>query len=179
MKPKMRIAFAGASGTGKTTLMRYLAEELRLPTNPVGSRSVAQAMGFARPYDVDAAGQRVEFQRRLLVQKRAWEETHEEFVTDRTTFDELVYLSLHGVHGLDEELFESYRQGMERYTHVFYCPVEAFQYTGSDPQRVHEKAYHRVYCAMLDGLLSQHYGKHRTLWDGDTLCRLASVHQGL
>lgn len=51
----LRIAFAGASGTGKTTLAARLANALRLPLNSVGSRSTARSMGFASPYDVDHA----------------------------------------------------------------------------------------------------------------------------
>jgi hypothetical protein len=51
----MRIAFVGASGTGKTTVAKVLAERLGLPFNPVGSRSTAKAMGFEGPYDVDKA----------------------------------------------------------------------------------------------------------------------------
>jgi len=51
----MKIAFAGASGTGKTTLAKYLSEKLDLPFNPVGARSVAKKMGFDNPYDVDRA----------------------------------------------------------------------------------------------------------------------------
>jgi hypothetical protein len=57
----MKIAFAGCSGTGKTTLAAYLAAEFNLQTNPHGSRSMAKEMGFVgpdgegRPYDVDRA----------------------------------------------------------------------------------------------------------------------------
>lgn len=57
----MKVAFAGASGTGKSTLARWVAETYNLPFNPVGSRSVAKSMGFVgedgegRPYDVDQA----------------------------------------------------------------------------------------------------------------------------
>ena len=57
----MRIAFCGASGTGKSTLAKWIVEnaaELKLDgieLNPVGSRSVAKAMGFSSPYDVDKA----------------------------------------------------------------------------------------------------------------------------
>lgn len=58
----MRVAFAGASGTGKSTLAAFVAAEYGLPINPVSSRSVAKEMGFVdpvtgdgRPYDVDRA----------------------------------------------------------------------------------------------------------------------------
>lgn len=50
-----KIAFCGAAGTGKTTLAKWVSEEFGLPINPVGSRSVATAMGFDSPYDVDKA----------------------------------------------------------------------------------------------------------------------------
>lgn len=51
----MKIAFTGSSGTGKTTLAKYISEEFNIPLNPVGSRSVAASMGFKNPYDVDKA----------------------------------------------------------------------------------------------------------------------------
>lgn len=58
----MRVAFAGASGTGKSTLAQWLSLELGLPMNPIGARSVAKDMGFvdpvsgeSRPYLVDRA----------------------------------------------------------------------------------------------------------------------------
>jgi hypothetical protein len=55
----MKIAFCGASGTGKTTLARYISEKYDLPMNPVGSRSTASLMGFKSPYDVDKANRAV------------------------------------------------------------------------------------------------------------------------
>ena len=51
----MKVAFCGASGTGKTTLARYVSELLSIPVTPVGSRSVALELGFTSPYDVDRA----------------------------------------------------------------------------------------------------------------------------
>ena len=55
----MKVAFCGASGTGKTTLMRLVCKYMDIPTNPVGSRSVSKAMGFKSPYDVDTASLKV------------------------------------------------------------------------------------------------------------------------
>lgn len=51
----LRIAFCGASGTGKTTLAKAIQQKYGLELNPVGSRSVSKAMGFDSPYDVDKA----------------------------------------------------------------------------------------------------------------------------
>src|SRR5271170_3399791 len=91
MKTPLRVAICGASGTGKTTLATFISETYGIPMNPVGSRSVSKAMGFDSPYDVDKAGKRAEFQRRLVTEKCEWEAAHDTFVTDRTTFDNLAY----------------------------------------------------------------------------------------
>lgn len=49
----MRIAFAGASGTGKTELAKYVAKTFDLPFKPSVSRKVTVDMGFLSPYDAD------------------------------------------------------------------------------------------------------------------------------
>jgi len=51
----MRVAFCGASGTGKTTLAAYVSSTYGVPLNPVGSRSTATRLGFQSPYHVDKA----------------------------------------------------------------------------------------------------------------------------
>lgn len=163
-QPFFRIAFAGASGTGKTTLSTYLTETLKLPFNPVGSRSVAKAMGFESPYDVDKAGKRAEFQRRLVTEKRAWENEHQEFVTDRTTLDNLAYTVFHDVATIDAALLDQVVEGMARYTHVIYCPVSVFCNPAGDPSRVADMTYHQLYDTVIEALLVRH--KSRTIQFG-------------
>lgn len=153
-----RIAFCGSSGTGKTTLTTFLAEKFQLPVNPVGSRSVSKAMGFESPYDVDKAGKRAEFQHRLVVEKRAWEDSHESFVVDRTTLDNLAYTMLHDVHCVDESLLAAVVEGVKRYTHIIYCPVTAFCHPGGDTARVQDLTYHKLYDVLLEGLVSRYIG---------------------
>jgi predicted ATPase len=148
----LRIAFAGASGTGKTTLAKYVSETRGLPICPIGSRSVAESMGLASPYDVDRLGKRAEFQRRLLADKVAWEASQESFVTDRTVADNLAYHALHDVRSVSSDDLAAMLSGMQRYTHVFFCPVFAHIDLAGDPARVGERAYHEVYDALLDGL---------------------------
>lgn len=54
----MRIAFVGASGTGKSTLAKHvLSLRPDLLLNPVGSRSTAKAMGFVHPPGSEHAGE--------------------------------------------------------------------------------------------------------------------------
>lgn len=155
LTPKYRIAFAGASGTGKTTLSNHLIEKFKLPFNPVGSRSVSKAMGFESPYDVDKAGKRAEFQRRLVTEKRAWEDAQVAFVTDRTTLDNLAYTMFHDVSTIDEALLDEVVGGLHRYTHVVYCPVAAFCNPADDTARVKDMTYHRLYDATIKGLLDR------------------------
>lgn len=143
----IRAALCGQSGSGKTTLATWLADELGTMINPVGSRSVARAMGFESPYDVDKAGKRTAFQERLQAEKIAWELARDSFVTDRTTLDELVYS---GMHGTPTAEYERAALGhMARYTHVFYCPFNAFCDLGDDPKRNHSMDYQREFDARL------------------------------
>lgn len=149
----VRAACCGASGTGKSEIAKWLAEMLKLPLCPIGSRSVSAEMGFASPYDVDAAGRRAEFQERLITSKAAWESRRHAFVTDRTLADNLAYLVLHKPEAVTDELVEAVRVGMRRYTHVVFFPMAAFWDTAGDPARVKERGYHWAYEAVLRGLL--------------------------
>ena len=159
-KRSFRIAFCGASGTGKTTMSEFLTSTLKVPFNPVGSRSVSKAMGFDSPYDVDKAGKRAEFQRRLVVEKRAWEDEHVEFVTDRTTLDNLAYTVFHDIKTIDAGLLEQVVGGMQRYTHVIYCPVDIFCNPAGDPNRVADMTYHKLYDTMIEALVQRHMPKN-------------------
>ncbi len=143
-----RIAFTGASGTGKTTLVSILAEKLGLEVNPVGSRSVALAMGFRTPYDVDKVGRRAEFQERLVQEKWYWEQQRADFITDRSMMDNYVYALMH--EGIprqysDHSTMHVLRQYMAHYTHVFFCPIHAFHDVADDPSRVNDSSYHARY----------------------------------
>jgi GTPase SAR1 family protein len=157
----LRIAFCGASGTGKTTLSTYLCDKFDIPFNPVGSRSVSKAMGFESPYDVDKAGKRAEFQRRLVREKRAWEDAQTAFVSDRTTLDNLAYTMFHDIGTVDEAFFDEAIGGTHRYTHIIYCPVEVFCNPGSDPSRVHDMTYHKLYDTVIEGLVQRHLPKSK------------------
>ena len=162
-RPFFRIACAGASRTGKTTLAEFLSAELQIPMNPIGSRSVAQAMGFESPYEVDRAGKRAEFQKRLLTGKQQWEAEHDEFVTDRSTADNLAYTALHEVRSIDLDTLHTAAEGMDRYTHLFRFSMRTFWKPGSDIARNADWAYSRIYECCLFGLLDQLRGSELSI----------------
>lgn len=161
----MRIAFCGPSGSGKTTLARYLEDRYGLPMNPVGARSVARDLGYATAYDVIAAGRYGEFQRRLILDKRAWERGAERFVTDRTTADNLAYMALHDVASVDDDALAIAAEGLARYTHVVVCPAAAFLDTAGDPARVTSRAYHAVFELLARAFLDAHRPPDLVLWE--------------
>lgn len=147
----MKIAFAGASGTGKTTLARAVAERFGYPLNPVGARSVAQSMGLVGadgaglPYLADERGVRPEFQRLLAESKQQWEKNHAVFVTDRTTIDDLVYAEAHCPEIVDLAFTGRAVEGALAYDLLFYCPMDAFYSEEADPARRLDRAYARGY----------------------------------
>jgi len=150
----LRIGFTGASGVGKSTLARWISETYGIPINPVGSRSVAKAMGFESPYDVDRAGKRAEFQRRLQGEKIAWEMAHESFVTDRTTLDELAYTTIHDVEtAASANYYSAALAHMARYHHVFYLNVRDFCSLDGDPKRNSNMHYQYLFDALLRGMI--------------------------
>jgi AAA domain len=112
-------------------------------------------MGLANAYETDAVGRRVEFQTRLVEAKTGWEATHDEFVTDRTTFDNLVYSVMHGASGITDQYFELACKGLHRYEYIVYCPVSVFIDVSDDPARVKDMTYHTLYDATLWGLLQK------------------------
>jgi predicted ATPase len=159
----VKIAFSGASGTGKTTLARWISEEYGIPLNPVGARSIAAEMGFATPYGADAAGRRGEFQRRLLVRKLEWEADHDSFVTDRTPLDNIAYTALHSVDSVDEMMLSEAIAGTHWYTLIVMCPLSGFWCTDEDVARMMGRTYHELFEALTFGLIRQHVsdlGRH-------------------
>jgi predicted ATPase len=145
MASEVRVAFCGASGTGKSTVAVHLAQALGVDFCDVGSRTVCKLLGFNSPYDVDSAGMRPVFQKLLLSKKREWEMDRASFVTDRTHFDNLVYSMLHCPEISSDAYIEEVVEACKIYTHVFFCPIGSFHDTAGDPDRVSDSDYHKRY----------------------------------
>lgn len=119
-------------------------------------------MGFESPYDVDKAGRRADFQNRLLSEKMAWENAHDEFVTDRITLDNLVYTMFHDIHSITEKALETALYGLRRYTLIIYCPFSVYCNPNGDKARVSDMTYHRLYDTVIHSMLLNNLPK--TTW---------------
>lgn len=161
----MRIAFIGASGTGKTTLAKALADHMALPMNPFGVRDAAARMGLESPYDADLRGLRTELQKTVLSSKVQWEKETPHFVTDRSTLDILAYTYAHDIKlALDPDFRKVVFEHMEIYDHVFFCQIFRFYNPGSDPQRLADITYARMIENLLEDLETLLERRLRSRW---------------
>ncbi len=167
-----RVAFCGASGTGKTTLAKRLAEHYGLPLSPSMAREAAKDAGLASPYDSDHIGEvetrrvipgatmsRVNLQRAIVHRRIAWQDDHRQgFVSDRTSFDDLAYSLMHGLSGrtyqeLADAVILQWSRLAPTYDRVVLCPVASFWRHGADVARVDDLSYHVRFEALLLELL--------------------------
>lgn len=155
-----RIAFAGASGTGKTTLARFVAQRLKLPLAPSAARLAAAEMGLDSPYDADVQGRRPELQRRIVHKRIAWQQQNASgFVSDRSSYDDLAYTLIHCGEPLYAEcltpVFNQDQILQPTYTTVVFCPMASFFSLGADPARNPDLSYHREFERLLLELLDK------------------------
>lgn len=149
-----KIAFTGASGTGKTTTAKLISEKYGFEINPVGSRYITDQMQLRSPYDVDAYGLRQEFQTRLFQEKLKWEQERSSFVTDRTYLDNLIYSIMHDcVKTVTKDYISDTVKQTKKYTHIVFFPLELFINTDHDPARRSNIEYQKTYETLLKTFL--------------------------
>lgn len=155
MQRELRIAFAGASGTGKSELVKRVNRKLGLTVIESGARPLAAAMGFESPYDVDKVpGKRAEFQQRLLGIKMTEEnQTMGGFITDRSVLDVLAYYALHDAPNISGNSIRTAVHNFARYTHCFVCTMAGYFNPGDDPQRLKGEGYHIIFEQLMYSLI--------------------------
>lgn len=165
--PIVKIALAGASGTGKTAAAKAVAEKHNLAICPIGSRSVAKdEYGVESPYELDKRGLRPEFMQRLHDKKSAWEGDNERIITDRTHLDNLAYWILEDVRSVTVAAHKAMVQANACYDAIFFFPVEVFHNIDGDASRVHVEhnpLYHETFDLVLWSLLTKHKFPHQRL----------------
>jgi len=106
----------------------------------------------------------------LLRSKIAWETSNDKFITDRTTVDVITYYALHDSRHVPMNAITRALDHFDRYTHVFFFPMDSHFAPGDDPQRLTSRGYHHTFETLLTGwLLPRHAGKFWSLRNFKTL----------
>jgi len=116
----MKIAFTGASSTGKTTLAKAVEEKLLLKYINVDSRKIIDDL---RHSNIDNLNEKefLEFQKIWLNEKLINERSIDKFITDRTYIDAIAYMRNRNINNF--ELFDNYIKKMDVYDYIFYLPT--------------------------------------------------------
>jgi nicotinamide riboside kinase len=155
----MRIGIAGASGLGKTTLAKGLAEWMQYPYVPGGYREM---VGNKHKDDMDdKAIMRLHLD--LMNQKKLMEHGKTEFVSDRTLMDHAAYLlrnlgtKKEFQRGCDDYIADAMIYSATHYDIVFMLPFGQFEVTEEDEHRSMDMPAMRAMTQMMiESMVFQH-----------------------
>lgn len=168
----LKIAFTGPSGTGKTTLAKYLSEKTGIPFLPSSAgfilsdeskRSLSDNHGYSgeghkNVIQLSMANPNfaLEFQTRLLDDRISFLSDKPAFIVDRCEVDNMVYFLMQSaIHNTDEVNHEFIKKAVGqlcKYDRVIYIPStnpreEGIENNGS---RVSNWYYQKVVTAVFD-----------------------------
>jgi len=158
----MKIAFTGASGTGKTSVAHHLLSPqfqtlMEVPLAGVDSRNLLDMLGLRRSESIEDDQYKV-FQTMYFAQKVLIESEHEAFLTERSFVDGLVYWKMHCENNAspsENAIMHSlcYEQTMKYDYHFLFptgfIPVEDDGYRHRDPE------YHKKFELLLQSILRE------------------------
>jgi len=162
----MRIGITGSSGTGKTTLAKALVKHLGRDYQLVeeGVREWLAARGYESPRDLKGAEETRQMQEDILAAKINTETFQENYVADRTTLDNIVYVLYWISRKAEEKWLNEYigtalRHAVMAYDIVFFLPWGVFPIE-EDGCRSVKPWYQFAIHSMLAGIISNHNGIH-------------------
>jgi deoxyadenosine/deoxycytidine kinase len=124
--PKFKIGICGSHGTGKTTLANLIAKEFNFRIIQKTMRNMWENYGISDFEKLPPEVRKIFQYKAILKQIQVEDETNDNFVTDRTVLDNLVYTEL--VSKLSETDLNLYKalvkERLKTYTHLIYIPVE-------------------------------------------------------
>lgn len=196
-----KILICGTSGIGKTTLAKYVAEKYNIPFLNGSSTVLWKKYGVTCHKELLLLGinepeKGLEFQYELLDVRKKLLEGHDEYVTDRSIVDNLVYfLYQNAPYVSDKEVREYIRYCLSTFsiydrqnkwiflTRQFYVGNEMPVITNDNKriennyfQDVINDIYDRVFEKRMLGLNLTHYGNYLKLRDYNWETRIEKVN---
>jgi len=109
----MKIFISGVSGTGKTTLAKYISQRYRIPFIEGSSKVLWAKHGITKHSDIIAHSTEdpkwgLDFQTALLNYRGKSIEGFDDFVTDRSPLDSMVYFLLQNAPHLTKDVTDEY-----------------------------------------------------------------------
>jgi len=168
MEPKIKVKYprvflCGASGTGKTTLAKFIEQEFKLPFITTSTKPLWDEFGFNSHKDVikhslanPAAGH--EFQMEVLRYRDKAVEKHTHFVTDRSPVDNIGYYLLQvsptGSLGLQELMYREAQLQIMRYMDALIFVKYTWDINlEDDHKRVTNPRYQHMCTNVFEGVL--------------------------
>lgn len=176
---KLKIAIAGPSGVGKSTLAQYIADKHQIPfittsTKPLwdrhGINDHQQLIGMT----TTNPSWGLAFQREVLDYRVNQLYGKDEFVTDRSPVDNMVYFLLQNSHMLSERETKFYLDAcimaMNLFNGYIYIPFTNEIILENDGKRVVNSFYQMTVSSTFDLvhrlMKTSLYEKHNTILDG-------------
>lgn len=160
-----RIFISGPSGSGKTTLAKYIAARYQIPFIEGSTKPLWASHGIENHIQLimrtcEDVKWGLKFQDEVLEYRREKLECVNEFVTDRSPLDNLVYFMLQCAHYVDDSYIEEYREKcMSNYGNDSFVQLvlDCAPNIEDDGFRVNNKHYQMMTEAIFKNLLDKNY----------------------
>lgn len=106
----MKIFITGTSGIGKTTLAKYISARYRIPFIEGSAKRLWEKYGISKHLDIFILPieKQLEFQHELLDLRESDVNKYEDFVSDRSYVDNIVYFLIQNAPNIDDERVRIY-----------------------------------------------------------------------
>lgn len=179
---RKRIFITGASGTGKTTLARWISNRYSKPFISSSAKKVWPKFGIADHRDAIVKSYNSEefcwgYQSRIFVDRQNSISLHENFVTDRSPFDNFAYMMTQGGELMSNELTQKMAEALgslfEPGDLVLFLRFNELTELKDDSYRLFNKHAQYMADGAIDTVIRQNLIKHKdrvrvihlTMWD--------------
>jgi len=178
--PALKIGICGPSGSGKTTLAKYIAEAFDLQFISLSAKEIWKDHNIINHADIIQKSilethWGLNFQYQLLDYRNKYLTNKNNFVTDRTPIDNLVYFMLQNSWMVNEEENKKYiiacMESLKHYSGIIFIQYSNDIKLENDNQRINNPYYQQLTSQIFNyviSLITKNYGIKINL------CQLAS-----